>query len=392
MSRSYENVTIFDLTNKHGSNFAHDEIDANVNVPVWLVIVMLSISAWIIIANGLVFVCLVSSRNALKNNVNVQLLSLSLTDMLVGITTIPGVLKSIPKFYSNYELCAVVLYLYMVAQTATLYHTLLICMHRLLAIKGKTNHANFKAVLWQTIVVWFGSLLFYTIHFLTFARFGETGLVQCSFYYLFADDYRLAFGLLSIPSLVPPHICTNIMYVYLLIFIRKKLRVVGVLKVKPNNTPDHAKLRGNKENTLLGVAMHTSHHRSVYRTPSDTKEGPDARIWVSEANSLSTNDQQPSMSKGYKPKSIDNNEQNVKFPAALNIVASRNVAQPEHSGINTNRIGLEKQKRVLITFGILLVSLNIFMTPLDFVAIIEMFTVVLIFVPFASYIRFHIFI
>ena len=42
--------------------------------------------------------------------------------------------------------------------------------------------------------------------------------------------------------------------------------------------------------------------------------------------------------------------------------------------MNNSRLGWEKQKRSMVTFGILLMSLNVFMTPLNFIVIIQMIT------------------
>ena len=69
----YENVTILDDVNINNSDASF------YSLPVWLSIAMISVATWIIVTNGTVLLCLVSSRNALKNNVNVQLLSITKT-------------------------------------------------------------------------------------------------------------------------------------------------------------------------------------------------------------------------------------------------------------------------------------------------------------------------
>ena len=84
------------------------------SVPKWLVSVMYSISIWTIVANSLVFLCLVTSRKALKNKVHVQLLSLSFTDMLVGVITIPFTWMLITMHNVKYEACAILFYTYFV--------------------------------------------------------------------------------------------------------------------------------------------------------------------------------------------------------------------------------------------------------------------------------------
>ena len=112
------------------SKILHNVIETSVQRSIFLNNIVILISIWTVLVNGLVFVCLVSSRNILKHNVNVQLLSLSLTDMLVGITMISPVLAAIPNLFSRSEPCSFLLYMYFVAQAATIYHTFLICVHR----------------------------------------------------------------------------------------------------------------------------------------------------------------------------------------------------------------------------------------------------------------------
>ena len=140
----YENVTSLDVMECNESKNVHDVIETSVQRSIFLNNIVILISIWTVLVNGLVFVCLVSSRNVLKHNVNVQLLSLSLTDMLVGITMLSPVLAAILNLFSRSEPCSVILYMYFVAQAATIYHTFLICVHRLRVIRRKSNakHSN----------------------------------------------------------------------------------------------------------------------------------------------------------------------------------------------------------------------------------------------------------
>ena len=110
----YENVTILDDVNINNSDASF------YSLPVWLSIAMISVATWIIVTNGTVLLCLVSSRNALKNNVNVQLLSLSFTDLVVGLTTTPATLFPIVFPNTRYETCALIMYMYFCAQAASL--------------------------------------------------------------------------------------------------------------------------------------------------------------------------------------------------------------------------------------------------------------------------------
>ena len=379
----YENVTNLDYVENHVPGMVYNDS----SVPVWLIILMISISTWIIMANGLVFVCLVTSRNALKNNVNIQLLSLCITDMLVGIITIPAALMPMFILFTTYESCAFVVYIYFVAQSATLCHTLLICVNRLLTIKRKSNvnesnNGTFKSILKQILAVWTGCLLFSSIHFLAFAQFGET-VVHCSTVYLFQDNHLVATGLLAIPLLVPPQLCTDFIYVYLFIYVTKRLRSVHVVHVKPNHSPDDARPNTNRGQEKLSQNFKPlgdvrNNHRLMIPSVSEVTKGPVGCIGYTQTRVRSMNVTEVgtstvSESKCYGDDTLDRKlQETAPNTTGLNIRAKGDSGN-ERNRTNNNRLGLEKQRRVLVTFGILLISLNVFMTPLDFLTIIEMF-------------------
>ena len=54
--------------------------------------ILMTISALIVLANTLILMCLVVSRKALKNFVNLQIMSFSVTDTLVGLAAVPTAL------------------------------------------------------------------------------------------------------------------------------------------------------------------------------------------------------------------------------------------------------------------------------------------------------------
>ena len=372
---TYKNVTNVDSVKNHDSDTVHGIDDAIFNsAPVWLIVLIILICTWTIVANGLVFFCLVSNRNALKNNVNLQLLSLCITDMLVGIFTIPGALMPMIILNSKYETCAFLVYMFFLTQSATLGHTLLICVNRLLTIKRKTNvnannNVTLKTICIQILAVWVGSLMFFGVHFLAFARFGET-VKRCSSVYLFRDNHAVASALLTAPLLVPSHLCINIIYVYLLIYIRRRLRSINI--VMPNHPNDDVMLKSyrvyktHSSNMKTLGDVHTS-HPSVF----EGTKGLDSSMGYTQTKIRPFNEAGTSSScesKRYGNNTMDRDVQETAFHTR-----ALGGGGTERSRTNNNRVGLEKQKHVLVTFGILLISLNVFMTPLDFLAIIEMF-------------------
>ena len=381
---SYENATFIDYVDNHETTISHENNDPLANVesmstPVWLIILMISISTWIIIANGLILWCLVTSRDTLKNNVNVQLLSLSLTDMLVGISVIPGVLLPMTTQFSRYESCAILIYMYNVTQAATLCHTLLICVNRLLTIKRKSyinasTNESLKTIFIQIATVWIGCIVFYSIHFSVFSRFGKP-VNQCTLLQLFEGNYLVAIGTLTIPLLVPTQLCTNIIYVHLFIYIRQRLRVVGIVQVQPKHSPDRFRLKRyrTQDKPLPSVNnlgdVHTSQREQI---PSTSKE-TDRRMGYAQTKVQSLSEQEVGTSTAYKSKRKGNNYPGRNFPETPLTTMERGGNETLQIRTNNSRLGLlERQKRVLVTFGILLISLNIFMTPLDFLGIIEL--------------------
>ena len=382
---SYENTTYLDNEEIINENVSIlNDVNSNISnakffsFPLWLFIIMISISTWIIVANSFVLICLVTSRNALKNNVNVQLLSLSLTDLLVGITAIPGIV--FPTVFQNtkYETCAFMIYMYFFAQSATLCHTLLICVNRLRSIKRKVNinDSTFIKHVMQILAVWGLCLLFYVIHFLSFARFGET-VKHCSTIYLFEGNEPVAFALLTIPPLVPPQLCTNIIYVYLFIYVRKRLRSVGVINVAPKHATNGDELACcraqenhlSKSNTL-GDA-HTSKLVSMDTTGRESSSSTTKTMVQSAMHEPKAGPSTACESKRIKDNYTD---RNCQAPAANTCARGTFRKKVGSSQTSNGSVGWKKQNRVMVTFGILLMSLNVFMTPLDFMVIIQMIT------------------
>ena len=386
MPCSYENVTSLDIMECNESNIdlVHDVTDTpSVHGSVLLLTILASISLWTVLANGLVFLCLVSSRNVLKNNVNIQLLSLSLTDMLVGISMISPLLASIPNLISRSETCSVILYLYFVAQAATLYHTFLICVHRLWVIRRKSNanHSNqvsLKAFLLQIWAIWVGCLLYCSIHLLAFVPFGTT-VSKCNLAaHLFADDNHTALWLLTIPLFAPPYICTNTIYVYLLIFTKRKLRTVDILHVKPIESSDKIRLEQMKDNNTAVVEINSECHSNVriQSAPQDSEE-PGSSKGNTHTKCSATNDQKPSTSAKYKSKNNENIDQDriVEENTMYKQVEQKPkpaITNKQKKKKKNTHLAQKLQRRALVTFGILLASLNLFMTPLVSVEILEL--------------------
>ena len=387
---SYDNTTYLnneETTNENVSvlhDVNLDNSDASFyGLPIWLSISMILISTWIIVANGMVLLCLVSSRNVLKNNVNVQLLSLSFTDLLVGITTAPATLYPIVLRNTRYETCALMIYMYFCAQSATLCHSLLICVNRLMTIIFKRTNVTFKTIMVEVLAVWGFCLLFFVIHFLVFARFGET-VKQCSTHYLFEGNADFIFALLTIPPLVPPQLCTNIIYVYLFMYIRKRLRAVGTVNVAQKNITSKNKLASSDVEEKKLLKLTTSEDAQATELVSVTPTGQATElVSVSTTGHDSSNSPVKTKIQSLKREPLAGTSADGESKCKVENNTDQKLQTPDDNtrinGTNKNgsnqtsntRLSWVQQQRAMVTFGIMLMALNVSMTPVDFVAIIE---------------------
>lgn len=131
---------------------------------------------WIIAVNLVVLTCLFISKHGLKNFVNLQILSFSIIDTIVGLTSILLVfrfpfMKAIPYF----ETCAVLFYSYSTAQSASVYHAFGICVHRLITIKRKitgrkepNSKQMYKVILLQVSLTWIICMIISSIPFIVY--------------------------------------------------------------------------------------------------------------------------------------------------------------------------------------------------------------------------------
>ena len=190
-----------------------------------LVTVLMLFAFFITIANAFVLACLFMSKHALKNFVNIQILSLSITDMAVGILAIPVTLTlEIISALPYIEMCAAIFYSYAVAQTANLFHAFGICLHRLVTIKRHTTSKSveyskhkFKWLLCEILFIWIASATIIGLPFILYGRFGER-LVHCSFDTVFGDSHKKGVIFMNMTFLTP-QIGMTVIYLYMFRFL-----------------------------------------------------------------------------------------------------------------------------------------------------------------------------
>ena len=129
--------------------------------PESLIGIILLCCIWIVVVNILVFLLLLFNRKSLKHFVTLQLLCLSMTDFLVGATAIPVAMTYyITSAFPSAKTCAGIMFGYIVAQLASLFHVFAICLHRFVTIKYKISSSHnsgegmVKRILYHILVVW----------------------------------------------------------------------------------------------------------------------------------------------------------------------------------------------------------------------------------------------
>ena len=350
--------------------------------PSVLTIILMAISAWIVLANTLILMCLVVSRKALKNFVNLQIMSFSVTDTLVGLAAIPTALTYKLAFsLTDVGPCALVLCSYSVAQAATLYHAFVICIHRLITIKRCTGRSEsnprnmYKTLLIQVSIPWIESLLVVSLSFALFAKFGKT-LPVCSLNTLFEENYIHVMTFLCI-NLLTPQIGMNVVYIYMLVFLLRQWKRVDILRgnSRPTattydgvwNTTQAASIEETK--FTIPTAVGTS---SIITKESDNKPKVDRLQKNREENDR--NDKP--ITKTWKNVSYDD----ITGNQANKSIEDRGTKDHGRKSKGRNfkkaenkegKLGVSGQRDVIITIGLLLIILNVFMTPLTFLAIVE---------------------
>ena len=110
------------------------------------------LSLWIIAANLFVLICFVKHRNSLiKNKFTVQILTLSFSDFLVGLSTLPVYVTGYTRMVT-YELCAFQFVIFISAQAVVLCHILRICLTRLFVVCHLTSPVKMTQITTNRIV------------------------------------------------------------------------------------------------------------------------------------------------------------------------------------------------------------------------------------------------
>ena len=401
-----------------------------------LIVFLLLVCIWIIVINALVFTCLLMSRHALKSFVNIQMLSFSLTDLFVGVCAIPVTLTyQITTAFPYFEACAGIFYGYSISQTANLLHAFGICIHRIVIIKRcagrkETNPESMLRTLFlQILMIWVLSVFIVSIPFGLYGRFGGE-LNECSLNTLFGDNY-IKFVAIMDSIFIIPQIGMNVVYVYTFRFLfttwkginakRKQLRKsntyscremisygteTGADEIITENSSKSTILDFSPDKNGLQAAGHTTtikleipanesrdnkgKQKSFKKVEEINLEHYQFNFTRAEAEILSrtqSGDEETLFLRrlrgnlNFKNRKRFSNDylsqiSGATFSSCFSIDKSKKhfsrLDRRASNYRNGRKLGYRSQREVLITIGLILLVLNVFMTPLNLLVIIEL--------------------
>lgn len=382
---------------------------------VLVIFILLLICTWIVVANLTVALVFFSDKRCRKNVFSSQILSLSITDLQVGVASVAITMTYVFRgTFLNYNCCAFVFFYYLASQNASMYHIFTICLHRFLFIYNlnvsqvgtmvSKNTKHYRLLL-EICLIWVVAGISAGIPFALFQRFG-TMLPVCSLNTLFGHGYETMLTL-SCSFLMAPQIVVSFLYCGLYIRLASKWRSIAVrMGLESRNDVHRPSLLTQVKNWTVcncrkRISNEVGHCRSepsqpsssgMKQTPYDifiassitsggktSKKGKDSKIKemfhkhhpaLSGQDSDHTSDKVPCYS-GPSPSS-----QSAKTSLQFSYLRpyTRNTKGQSVSHPNINRTLRQKfgdQKRIMVTIGILLLVLNICVTPLDMLFVIE---------------------
>ena len=374
------------------------------------------------------------SRHALKSFVNIQMLSFSLTDLFVGVCAIPVTLTyQITIAFPYFEACAGIFYGYCISQTANLLHAFGICIHRIVIIKRcagrkETNPDSMLRTLFlQILMIWILSVFLVSIPFGLYGRFGGK-LNECSLNTLFGDNY-INFVAIMDSILIIPQIGMNVVYVYMFRFLfttwkginakRKQLRKsstyscrklisyeteTGADEIITENSSKSTILDFSPDKNGLQEAGHTATIKlEIPANESRDNKGKQTSFKIVEEIDLKHYQFNFTRAEATLPGRTQSSDGEILFlrrlRGNLNLKNRKKVSKDYLSQMgasfssgftidkskkhfsrlnrrasnysNGRKLGYRRQREVLITIGLILLVVNVFMTPLNLLVIIE---------------------
>ena len=240
------------------------------------------LSLWIIASNLFMLICFVKHRNNLiRSTFTMQILTLSVSDFLVGLSTLPIYVTGITSMVS-YELCVFQFVVFISAQAVVLYHIFGICITRLFVVCQLTSPSKMSKksghIALYLVISWVVTLGIFSVPFGTWGKYRHR-ITICSLNEMFQDNYK-HYTMYCVSFYIIPTLLTNAVYVAVLVQLR-----FSSCKTTVINPPSSDKDISTRSN--LGHDSSVEENSRVNSNISEFK-----RLNEIENNSIATNDSQ----------------------------------------------------------------------------------------------------
>ena len=188
----------------------------NINTVTYAVAVISTI--WTIGANLLILVCFFRNRQRQWTTFSRQTCSMSVSDLMVGLTAIPFLIVEHHGGRTQWFVCYFTFYMFFSAQCVTLYHVLGVCLLRLIKMKEFSNPLPESQTCCYgnglVTAAWTMPFVVILIPILMWSKNlgGTERIMYCAVDKLFGNDHNKAFVYLAFSYFVS-QCFTNIMYI-----------------------------------------------------------------------------------------------------------------------------------------------------------------------------------
>lgn len=378
---------------------------------------VLCVCTWIAIANLFVSLFFFCNKRRLRNvSASTHILSLSVTDLQVGLSSVLISMSYVFKeTFVSYDICAFMFYYYLTSQFASMYHTFAICAHRCFTIFSRlrasttdSRKVTRSCMLVQIVIIWLIAAALSSIPFVLYRRV-DSELPLCSLNTLFGDGYE---GMLTISGLClfVPQVVVSVLYCLLCAKLSSRWRSVSTNAIGSSfcnrlvmllhcrcrnrqvNIVDVEQGAEMKDKNSFGASTSSSAH--MFLVSHHKRNTPITQDRQCDSNEKhNTDDKKCGTSYNSNPRRNTNVPSNgessgtssggVRFPQVRNtyflgkrlgVMNTRTGHRSDKSAtteVKRNVQRMDDYQQVMLTIGILLLVLNICMTPLNLLFVIE---------------------
>ena len=227
------------------------------------------VSGLIIALNSLVIFSLVNDRKRqLNNTFTFQLLTLSVSDVLVGLATLPAYATAFTSSFI-YEECLCRFVVLLSAHAVEQFHIFGICVNRVSVLHQLTTPVPSRISRKKMFVVvylllnWVVFLTIYSVAFRIWGVYRQT-LYMCSLNEMLQDNYK-TYVIYSISFYIVPLVLINSIYAALILKIKLTARSETLYALKLNPSVAEFKITHGRHSSSVPV----DHSRSRDRSSSD---------------------------------------------------------------------------------------------------------------------------